>query len=295
MNDLNNLDIRTLMIDAIVDVFDTMVSMEIAFFDSEPPDTTGTERMVATVNLAGNVVGLITIQVPSEMSGLMMAGKLDIDGLDIRTFDLQDYRRQLGIVSQTPFLFAGTIAENIAYGRPDAGADEIRAVARLAGPNPAAFAGLAKELTARGYSAPRVLDADLDAGLAVEPGCVDLDVTELGGNGGLDHLKHHAVVHRIQLIIDLLWIVEGEPLDARSGFELDERCAGGIVPSRVDIQQAALHLGAVGYVKDPAQLDPGRDHQGAAQTVGAPRNKDRSPARGIGIGQGRQEGGGVIR
>ena len=42
MNDLNNLDIRTHIIDAIVDVFDPMVSMEVEFFDSEPPDTAGT-------------------------------------------------------------------------------------------------------------------------------------------------------------------------------------------------------------------------------------------------------------
>ena len=77
MNDINNLDIRTHIIDAIVEVFDTMVSMEVQFFDSEPPDTTGTERMVATVNFAGNVVGIITIQVPSEMSRLMMAAMLD--------------------------------------------------------------------------------------------------------------------------------------------------------------------------------------------------------------------------
>ena len=73
MTDINNLDIRTHIIDAIVDVFDTMVSMEVEFFDSEPPDTTGTERMAATVNFAGSVVGLITIQVPSEMSGLMLS------------------------------------------------------------------------------------------------------------------------------------------------------------------------------------------------------------------------------
>jgi ATP-binding cassette subfamily B protein len=42
-------------------------------------------------------------------------GRLLIDGLDIRTFDLAQYRRQLGIVSQLPFLFAGTVAENIRY------------------------------------------------------------------------------------------------------------------------------------------------------------------------------------
>jgi ATP-binding cassette subfamily B protein len=43
------------------------------------------------------------------------SGKLLIDGADIRTFDLGQYRRQLGIVSQIPFLFSGTVAENIKY------------------------------------------------------------------------------------------------------------------------------------------------------------------------------------
>ncbi len=42
-------------------------------------------------------------------------GKILIDGRDIRRFDLHDYRRQLGIVSQVPFLFSGTIEENICY------------------------------------------------------------------------------------------------------------------------------------------------------------------------------------
>jgi ATP-binding cassette, subfamily B, bacterial len=57
------------------------------------------------------------------------AGEILIDGLNIRTFDLTDYRRQLGIVSQIPFLFAGTVAENIRYGRPDATDAEIEDMA----------------------------------------------------------------------------------------------------------------------------------------------------------------------
>jgi ABC-type multidrug transport system fused ATPase/permease subunit len=47
-------------------------------------------------------------------------GQLLIDSQDIRSFDLDSYRAQLGIVPQTPFLFAGTVAENIRYGKPDA-------------------------------------------------------------------------------------------------------------------------------------------------------------------------------
>lgn len=60
-------------------------------------------------------------------------GRLAIDGHDIRSFDLVDYRRQLGIVSQVPFLFDGTVAENIRYGRPDATDAEIAAMARRIG------------------------------------------------------------------------------------------------------------------------------------------------------------------
>jgi ABC-type multidrug transport system fused ATPase/permease subunit len=56
-------------------------------------------------------------------------GQLLIDDRDIRTFDLQDYHRQLGIVPQIPFLFSGTIADNIRYARPWATDDEITSVA----------------------------------------------------------------------------------------------------------------------------------------------------------------------
>lgn len=60
-------------------------------------------------------------------------GRLEIDRQDIRTFDLQAYRRQLGIVSQAPFLFSGTGAENIRYAVPQATDDEIRALAEQIG------------------------------------------------------------------------------------------------------------------------------------------------------------------
>jgi ATP-binding cassette subfamily B protein len=60
-------------------------------------------------------------------------GQILIDGQDIREFDLNGYRRQLGIVSQTPFLFAGTVADNIRYARPEATDDQIEALARRIG------------------------------------------------------------------------------------------------------------------------------------------------------------------
>lgn len=60
-------------------------------------------------------------------------GRLLIDGRDIRTFDLTQYRRQLGIVSQVPFLFSGTIADNIRYAAPGAPEDEMLRLAKRIG------------------------------------------------------------------------------------------------------------------------------------------------------------------
>ncbi|RME12024.1 MAG: ABC transporter ATP-binding protein [Ardenticatenia bacterium] len=60
-------------------------------------------------------------------------GRILIDGMDIRTLDLHAYRRQLGIVSQVPFLFSGTVADNIRYARPDATDDEILEMAHRIG------------------------------------------------------------------------------------------------------------------------------------------------------------------
>jgi len=59
-------------------------------------------------------------------------GAITIDGTDIRSVALADYRRNIGLVLQEPFLFFGSIAENIAYGRPDASREEIIAAARAA-------------------------------------------------------------------------------------------------------------------------------------------------------------------
>ncbi len=60
------------------------------------------------------------------------AGAILVDGTDVRSFPVEEYRRNIGIVLQDPFLFYGTVAENIAYGRPSAGREEIIAAARAA-------------------------------------------------------------------------------------------------------------------------------------------------------------------
>jgi ATP-binding cassette subfamily B protein len=61
------------------------------------------------------------------------AGRILIDGHDLRTLDLDAYRHQLGYVPQETFLFRGTVHDNIAYGRPDASAGEVEAAARAVG------------------------------------------------------------------------------------------------------------------------------------------------------------------
>ncbi len=59
-------------------------------------------------------------------------GAIMVDGVDIRAIAIPEYRRNIGLVLQEPFLFFGTIAENIAYGKPDASREEIIAAARAA-------------------------------------------------------------------------------------------------------------------------------------------------------------------
>ncbi len=59
-------------------------------------------------------------------------GAILLDGVDIRNYAVSDYRRNIGLVLQEPFLFFGTIAENIAYGKPEATRAEIMKAARAA-------------------------------------------------------------------------------------------------------------------------------------------------------------------
>jgi subfamily B ATP-binding cassette protein MsbA len=74
----------------------------------------------------------------STLIGLVLAfnrpqqGRVRVDGRDLTTVRLGDYRTHLGVVLQDNFLFDGTVAENIAFARPHATLEEIRAVARIA-------------------------------------------------------------------------------------------------------------------------------------------------------------------
>lgn len=59
-------------------------------------------------------------------------GNISIDGVNLHEIELSSYRRQIGIVLQEPYLFFGTVAENIAYGKPDASLGEIIDAAKAA-------------------------------------------------------------------------------------------------------------------------------------------------------------------
>ena len=59
-------------------------------------------------------------------------GAIKVDGIDIRNIALSDYRSHIGLVLQEPYLFFGTIADNIAYGKPNASRQDIIAAARAA-------------------------------------------------------------------------------------------------------------------------------------------------------------------
>jgi len=91
-------------------------------FEVEPGQT------VALVGLTGAGKTTIASLIPRFYDAT--EGGIRIDGRDVRAFARKDLRRNIGIVLQEPFLFSGTVAENIGYGRDDATSEEIEAAAR---------------------------------------------------------------------------------------------------------------------------------------------------------------------
>lgn len=103
----------------------------------------GTRPILKNLDLAiepGEMIGLVGQSGAGKTSLINLLcrfydvsdGAILVDGTDIRRFPIGEYRRCVGLVLQEPFLFYGTIAENIAYGRADASRSEIIAAARAA-------------------------------------------------------------------------------------------------------------------------------------------------------------------
>jgi ATP-binding cassette subfamily B protein len=88
----------------------------------------------------GEVVGVVGHSGSGKTTAMQLlcrfydvdAGAIEVDGVDIRRIRLEDLRAQIGMVLQEPVLFSGTIAENIGYGRPGAGFEEIVVAAKEA-------------------------------------------------------------------------------------------------------------------------------------------------------------------
>ena len=87
-------------------------------------------RTVALIGPTGSGKTTLTQLIPRYYDAT--GGSVRVDGADVRTVRLDELRREIGVVSQDPFLFSTTVRENIAYGRPEATDDEVRLAARMA-------------------------------------------------------------------------------------------------------------------------------------------------------------------
>jgi ATP-binding cassette subfamily B protein len=101
----------------------------------------GNRQVIKDVNLTiqpGEMIGLVGPSGAGKSTLVNLvcrfydvaSGGILVDGVDIRSFPIAEYRYNIGIVLQEPFLFFGTIAENIAYARPEATRAQIVAAAR---------------------------------------------------------------------------------------------------------------------------------------------------------------------
>jgi ATP-binding cassette subfamily B multidrug efflux pump len=87
-------------------------------------------RIVALIGQTGSGKTSLVNLIPRFYD--VTEGAVRVDGVDVRAVDLDSLRRQIGIVLQTPLLFSDSIRANIAYGRPEAGDEEIIAAAKAA-------------------------------------------------------------------------------------------------------------------------------------------------------------------
>ena len=140
----------------VFEVLDTEPDVRDAAQPARMPDIKGAvefDNVSFTYDKAKRVLDDFSLKVePGEMIGLVghsgagkstiinllsrfydvTEGSVKVDGVDVRQIDREDFRHQLGIVLQEPFLFPGTIMTNIAYAKPNAGVEEIMRAAKAA-------------------------------------------------------------------------------------------------------------------------------------------------------------------
>jgi ATP-binding cassette, subfamily B, bacterial len=105
-------------------------------YDPERPVLDGIDlelepgRIVALIGHTGSGKTTLAALVPRFYD--VQSGGVSVDGSDVRSVTLASLRREIGVIAQDPFLFSATVRENIAFGRPDATAEEVERAARLA-------------------------------------------------------------------------------------------------------------------------------------------------------------------
>ena len=113
-------------------------------------------------------------------------GAVLVDGIDLRELDLLWYRQQLGVVLQDPFLFSGTIAENLRFAKPQASDEEVSRIAQMVG-----LDAVARRFPAGFASDPRGWQRSFGGGAAV-----DLDRTGAAGRPTDPHLRRGDLEYR---------------------------------------------------------------------------------------------------
>jgi ABC-type multidrug transport system fused ATPase/permease subunit len=87
-------------------------------------------RTVALIGPTGSGKSTLAALIPRYYD--VTAGRVLLDGVDVRNLRLDELRRAVGVVAQEPFLFSASVRENIAYGAPGATEEQVRAAARMA-------------------------------------------------------------------------------------------------------------------------------------------------------------------
>jgi ATP-binding cassette subfamily B protein len=187
-------------------------------------------------------------------------GMVRVDGIDVRELAVADYRRHIGLVLQEPFLFFGTIAENIAYGRPNAGRAEIVAAARAAHAHdfimrlPHGYDSLVGE-RGQSLSGGERQRISIARALLIDPCILILDeatssvdsATEKAIQAALDNLVRGrttiAIAHRLSTLrrADRLVVLDGgEMVETGTHDELMTRCGAYYALHQAQARQAEI-------------------------------------------------------
>ena len=212
-----------------------------------------------------------------------------VDGHDVRDLTVRSLRAAIGLVLDEPFLFSATVRENIAYGRPDASDEDVRAAARAAGAEEFIDAlpeGFDSEVGERGYtlSGGQRQRIAIARTLLADPAILILDDATSAIDVQVEEEIHAAL--RVLMEGRTTLVIAHRTLDHQPGR------AGGAArgrphrrrrhPRRADGHRAALRRGAGPHRGDrrgPRGPAPRRQQAAAAQPRGARRHATRAAPR----------------